>query len=227
MGSSSAFTVGLIKALNCLLGQEMTNFNVAKKAIIFEQKIMNETVGSQDQLATAVGGFNKITFKNRQRFKFHPIKKFKNLKKLEGNLALIYTGKTRTAYKIAKTYAGKLVTMKKNYIKEMVQHVKEGEKIINQGNLDDFGRLLNSAWLIKKKLSNSISNSKLDNLYNYAIQKGAIGGKLLGAGGGGFFLFYIKKEYKKKFIQGSNKIINIPFKFSDTGSEIIYKDLKR
>ena len=79
----------------------------------------------------------------------------------------------------------------------------------------------------KKKLSNSISNSKLDSLYNYAIQKGAIGGKLLGAGGGGFFLFYIKKEHKKKFIQDSNKIIDIPFKFTDTGSEIIYKDLKR
>ena len=227
MGSSSAFTVGLIKALSCLLGQEMTNFNIAKKAIIFEQKIMKETVGSQDQLATAVGGFNKITFKNKQKFKFYPIKKFKNLKKLEDNLALIYTGKTRTAYKIAKTYAGKLVTMKKNYIKEMVQHVKEGEKILNQGNLDDFGKLLNTAWHIKKKLSNSISNSKLDSLYNYAIQKGAIGGKLLGAGGGGFFLFYIKKEHKKKFIQDSNKIIDIPFKFTDTGSEIIYKDLKR
>jgi D-glycero-alpha-D-manno-heptose-7-phosphate kinase len=80
----------------------------------------------------------------------------------------------------------------------MVQHVKEGEKIINQGNLDDFGRLLNSAWLIKKKLSNSISNSKLDNLYNYAIQKGAIGGKLLGAGGGGFFFILHKKRIQKK-----------------------------
>jgi len=227
MGSSSAFTVGLIKALNCLLGQEMTNFNIAKKAIIFEQKIMKETVGSQDQLATAVGGFNKITFKNRQQFDIHPIKKLKKLKELEDNLALIYTGKTRTAYKIAKTYADKLATVKKNYINEMIQHVKEGEKILNHGNLDDFGKLLNSAWIIKKKLSKSISNTKLDSLYNYALQKGAVGGKLLGAGGGGFFLFYIKKEHKKKFIQGSNKIIDVPFKFADKGSEIIYKDLKR
>ena len=109
----------------------------------------------------------------------------------------------------------------------MVQHVKEGEKILNHGNLDDFGKLLNSAWIIKKKLSKSISNTKLDSLYNYALQKGAVGGKLLGAGGGGFFLFYIKKEHKKKFIQGSNKIIDVPFKFTDKGSEIIYKDLKR
>ena len=227
MGSSSAFTVGLIKALNCLFGEKTTNFDIAKKAIIFEQKIMKEIVGSQDQLATAVGGFNKITFKKKQQFKFYPIKKTKNLKKLEDNLVLIYTGKTRTAYKIAKTYVGKLATMKKNYINEMVQHVKEGEKILDQGNIDDFGRLLNSAWLTKKKLSNSISNPKLDSLYNYAIKKGALGGKLLGAGGGGFFLFYIRKEHKKKLIQDSNKIISVPFKFTDTGSEVIYKNLKR
>ena len=227
MGSSSAFTVGLIKTLNCLLNQKTTNFSIAKKAIFFEQKIMKEIVGSQDQIATAVGGFNKITFKKKQQFKLYPIKQTKNLKKLEDNLALIYTGKTRTAYKIAKTYVGKLTTMKQNYIKEMMQHVKQGEKILNQGNVDDFGKLLNSAWLIKKKLSNSISNSKLDSLYDYALKKGAVGGKLLGAGGGGFFLFYIKKEYKKKLIQDSNKIINIPIKFTNIGSEIIYKDLKR
>ena len=227
MGSSSAFTVGLIKALNCLLGQKATNFNIAKKAIIFEQKVMQEIVGSQDQLATAVGGFNKITFKKKQQYKFYRIKKSKILKKLEDNLLLIYTGKKRTAYKIAKTYVGKSITTNKNYIKEMVQHVQEGEKILNQGNVDNFGKLLDSAWKIKKKLSNSISNIKLDNLYDYAKKKGAIGGKLLGAGGGGFFLFYIKKENKKKFIEGSNKIINVPFKFTDTGSEIIYKDLKR
>jgi len=227
MGSSSAFTVGLIKALNCLLGQKATNFNIAKKAIIFEQKVMQEIVGSQDQLATAVGGFNKITLKKKQQYKFYRIKKSKILKKLEDNLLLIYTGKKRTAYKIAKTYVGKSITINKNYIKEMVQHVQEGEKILNQGNVDNFGKLLDSAWKIKKKLSNSISNIKLDNLYDYAIKKGAIGGKLLGAGGGGFFLFYIKKENKKKFIEGSNKIINVPFKFTDTGSEIIYKDLKR
>ena len=109
----------------------------------------------------------------------------------------------------------------------MVQHVQEGEKILNQGNVDDFGKLLDSAWRIKKKLSNSISNVKLNNLYDYAIKKGAIGGKLLGAGGGGFFLFYIKKEHKKKFIEGSSKIINVPFKFTDIGSEIVYKDLNR
>ena len=108
----------------------------------------------------------------------------------------------------------------------MIQHVKEGEKILKQGEVDDFGKLLHSAWLTKKKLSNSISNTKIDNLYEYALKKGALGGKLLGAGGGGFFLFYIKGDYKKKFIQENNKIINIPFKFTNSGSEILFKDIK-
>ena len=227
MGSSSAFTVGLIKTLNCLLGKETSNFNIAKKAIFFEQKIMKEIVGSQDQIATAIGGFNKIIFKKNQKFKFFSIKKNKNLKKLENNLILVYTGEKRTAHKIAKTYASKLATVNKNYINEMIQHVREGENILNQGKIDDFGKLLNSAWKTKKKLSSSISNTKIDSLYEYAIKKGALGGKLLGAGGGGFFLFYMKPDYKKKFIQGSSKIINIPFKFTDIGSEIIFKDLKR
>ena len=227
MGSSSAFTVGLIKTLNCLLGKETSNFNIAKKAIFFEQKIMKEIVGSQDQIATAIGGFNKIIFKKNQKFKFFSIKKNKNLKKLENNLILVYTGEKRTAHKIAKTYASKLATVNKNYINEMIQHVREGENILNQGKIDDFGKLLNSAWKTKKKLSSSISNTKIDSLYEYAIKKGALGGKLLGAGGGGFFLFYMKPDYKKKFIQDSSKIINIPFKFTDIGSEIIFKDLKR
>jgi D-glycero-alpha-D-manno-heptose-7-phosphate kinase len=140
---------------------------------------------------------------------------------------LVYTGKKRTAQKIAKTYVGKLTTTNKNYINEMMQHVKEGEKILKQGEVDDFGKLLHSAWLTKKKLSNSISNTKIDNLYEYALKKGALGGKLLGAGGGGFFLFYIKGNYKKKFIQENNKIINIPFKFTNSGSEILFKDIKK
>ena len=109
----------------------------------------------------------------------------------------------------------------------MIGHVQTGEEILKKGNVDDFGKLLNSAWLTKKKLSSSISNSSIDSLYEHALRKGALGGKLLGAGGGGFFLFYARKEVKKKIIQSNNKIVNIPFKFSEIGSEIIFKDLKR
>ena len=227
MGSSSAFTVGLLKALYFLIKGNISNNNIARKAIFFEQNIMKETVGSQDQLATAMGGFNKITFKKKNKFKFFNLKKAKNLKKLEKNLLLVYTGAKRTAQEIAKTYAGKLTTINKSYIEDMLEHVKTGEEILKKGNVDDFGKLLHSAWLTKKKLSSSISNSSIDSLYDHALRKGALGGKLLGAGGGGFFLFYARKEVKKKITQGNNKIVDIPFKFSDTGSEIIFKDLKR
>ena len=227
MGSSSAFTVGLIKALYCLLNRKISNIEIAKKAIFFEQHIMKEVVGSQDQMIVANGGFNKITFKKNNQINFYNLKKTKNLKKLEKNLLLIYTGVKRTAHEIAKTYAGKLVTTNKGYIQDMVEHVKTGEAILKNGDIDDFGKLLNSAWQTKKKLSASISNTSIDSLYEYAIKKGALGGKLLGAGGGGFFLFYAKEEIKKKIIKSSNKIIDIPFKFSESGSEILFKDLKR
>jgi D-glycero-alpha-D-manno-heptose-7-phosphate kinase len=227
MASSSAFTVGLIKALYCLLNKKISNINIAKKSIYFEQQIMKEIVGSQDQLIVANGGFNKITFKKNDRFTLKKIKKNSNLKKLEDNLMLIYTGAKRTAQEIAKTYVGKLTSANKGYVQDMIEHVKIGEKILKAGKIDDFGKLLHSAWLTKKKLSSSVSNSSIDSLYNYAIKQGALGGKLLGAGGGGFFLFYINKEKKKFFLNKNKKIINIPFNFSEGGSEIVFKDLGR
>lgn len=227
MGSSSAFTVGLIKALYCLLNKKILNIDIAKKAIFFEQQIMKEVVGSQDQMVVANGGFNKITFNKNNKIKLHNLKKVRNLKKLEKNLLLIYTGVRRTAHEIAKTYAGKLLTTNKGYISEMINHVKIGEEILRKGNIDDFGKLLDSAWKTKKKLSKSISNTSIDSLYEYALKNGALGGKLLGAGGGGFFLFYAREGSKNKIIKNNNKIINIPFKFSESGSEILFKDLKR
>ena len=223
MGSSSAFTVGLIKALLSLLDKKISNLDIAKKAIYFEQKVMKEVVGSQDQLATAVGGFNKIIFNKNENYKLNSIK-VKNLYKLENNLLLIYSGSKRTAQKIANTYVKKLTTTNKFFIRNMIDHVNEGEKILKKGNIDDFGKLLHSAWQIKKKLSSSVSNSKIDNLYDLAIKYGSLGGKILGAGGGGFFLFYMKKELQKKFLDNNKKIINVPFKFTNMGTEIIYKN---
>ena len=227
MGSSSAFTVGLINGLYNLLNKKITNYEIAKKAINFEQQVMKETVGSQDQLATAVGGFNKIIFNKNNRFKIIPKKNDNNINRLGNNLLLIYTGKKRIAQNVAKKYSGKLTTINKEYIDTMVQHVAEGEKIIKGNNIDDFGKLLHSAWLTKKKLSTHISSPKLDDMYDYVIQRGALGGKLLGAGGGGFFLFYMRSELKKSFLKKNKKLINVPFKFSNRGTEILFKDLKR
>ena len=224
MGSSSSFVVGLINALFTMDKKNLSKKDLAKRSLFIEQKILNEIVGSQDQIAASYGGFNRIFFKKNNSFKIKKIKINKNLKLLEDNLILIYTSINRTAHYIASSYVKNLTSTKKNYIKEIISHVEEGEKIIKNGNIDDFGRLLNSAWDIKKQLGKSITNNKIDNLYDYALKNGALGGKILGAGGGGFLLLYMKKKDRIKFLNKNNKIINIPFKFSDTGSEIIFKE---
>ena len=226
MGSSSCFTVGLIKAINALNEKTFSKIELAKKAINFEQKIMRETVGSQDQVAASIGGFNKIIFK-KNKINIKKIKKTANIKKLEKNLLLIYTGINRTAHKIANTYALKLSNEKKEYISKICEHVSEGEKLLNTGKIDEFGKLLNNAWYLKKKLSKSISNSKIDDLYSLAIKYGATGGKLLGAGGGGFLLLYMPSKFRKKFFLNNKKLINIPFNFTNEGAQVIFKDLKR
>ena len=224
MGSSSSFVVGLINALFAMGKKNLSKKDLAKRSLFIEQKILNEIVGSQDQIAATYGGFNKISFQKNSSFKIKKIKTNKNLKLLEDNLILIYTSINRTAHHIASSYVKNLTSTKKNYIKEIINHVEEGEKIIKHGNMDDFGKLLNSAWYMKKKLGKSITNNKIDDLYEYALKNGALGGKILGAGGGGFLLLYIKQKDRIKFINKKNKIINIPFKFSDTGSEIIFKE---
>ena len=224
MGSSSSFVVGLINALFAMDKKNLSKKDLAKRSLFIEQKILNEIVGSQDQIAATYGGFNKISFQKNSSFKIKKIKTNKNLKLLEDNLILIYTSINRTAHHIASSYVKNLTSNKKNYIKEIINHVEEGEKIIKHGNMDDFGKLLNSAWYMKKKLGKSITNNKIDNLYEYALKNGALGGKILGAGGGGFLLLYMKQKDRIKFLNKKNKIINIPFKFSDTGSEIIFKE---
>ena len=224
MGSSSSFVVGLINALFKLNKNNLDKKELAKKSLFIEQKILNEMVGSQDQIAAAYGGFNRIFFNKNNSFKLKKIKTNKNLKLLEDNLILIYTSINRNAHDIASGYVKNLKSTKKDYIKEIIDHVEEGEKILKSGNIDDFGRLLNSAWNIKKQLGKSITNNKIDELYDYALKNGALGGKILGAGGGGFLLLYMKKKDRINFLNKNKKIINIPFKFSDTGSEIIFKE---
>ena len=226
MGSSSCFTVGLMKALEEIKERNISKKYLAQKSIYFEQKIMNEIVGSQDQIAASYGGFNKITFK-KNNFRLKKIKNNKSIQKLENNLVLIYTGIHRTAHKIAASYSKKLTTEKKIYINKIISLVDEGEKLINSGNIDGFGELLNNAWHLKKKLSNSITNKKIDQLYQLLIKNGAMGGKLLGAGGGGFLLMYVEKKFRKKFLKKLPNLINIPFKFSSEGSKIIFKNLER
>ncbi len=225
MGSSSSFTVGLMQALYRIKKIKLTKSNLAKKSIHFEQKVMREVVGSQDQTSASFGGFNKITFNKNNSISVKKISSKKNLKKLNENLILIYTGINRTAHKIANQYVNKLTTVKKEHIDRILTYVKEGERILRQGDIDDFGRLLNDAWMEKKALSSLITNSKINQIYEEALKHGALGGKLLGAGGGGFLLMYMKKNERKNFLKKNKKLIDIPFKFTTTGSEIIFDQL--
>ena len=201
---------------------------LAQKSIHFEQKILKDVVGSQDQVAATYGGFNKITFKTGGGFNVHPISiKKKTLDKLNRNLLLVYTGIRRTAHDIAKGYINKLHKSKKSHILQIISLAGEAEKTLRKGDVNNFGKLLHESWLEKKSLSSSITNSSIDEIYDIAINKGALGGKLLGAGGGGFFLFYVPYFRQKNFIKYFRKLITIPFKFSSEGSTILFKNIDK
>ncbi len=224
MGSSSVFVVGLMNALSNYAGKKMSKKELSRRSIIFEQKNLKEVVGSQDQIAAAYGGFNKIYFKTNGDFKIKNFSlKNKNIKKLDKNLLLLYTGLERTAHEIAKSFIHKLQSSKKSHVIEIANFVKEGEKLLLHGDSDSFGRLLHESWIEKKKLSPLITNSSIDNIYNSALNKGALGGKLLGAGGGGFFLFYVPHYKQKYFIKNFSKLITIPFNFTDEKSDILLR----
>ena len=190
----------------------------------FEQKILREVVGSQDQIAASYGGFNKIIFKPDGSFIVNPIKvNKKTIVNLNKNLLLIYTGLPRTAHNIAKTYVEKLKNNKKKNILKILNLVDLAEKALKNDDLNLFAELLHESWLEKKSLGTLISNSKINDIYNHAIKKGALGGKLLGAGGGGFFIFFVPQEKQKNFINSFKNLIHIPFNFSYEGSKLILK----
>ena len=227
MGSSSCFTVGLMQSLCRIKKIKLTKSKLANKSIHFEQKIMREVVGSQDQTSASFGGFNKIMFNKNGSINVKKIASNKNLKKLNENLILIYTGINRTAHKIANRYVNKLTTVKRDQINRIISYVRDGENILNSGEVDDFGRLLHDAWMEKKALSNLISNSKINEIYEKAMEYGALGGKLLGAGGGGFLLMYMKEKQRKVFFKKYRSLINIPFNFTTSGSEVIFDQITR
>ncbi len=222
MGSSSVFVVGLMNVLNNYKKIFINKKKLAVKSIDFEQTTLKETVGSQDQIAAVYGGFNKIIFKTNGDFKVMnlPIHK-KTIKQLNDNLILLYTGIPRTAHHIANTYVNKLKKNKKINILNILNFANEAEIALKKGDVNTFGELLHESWLEKKRLSTFISNSKIDNIYKDAISKGALGGKLLGAGGGGFFVFYVPVSKQKKFIQYFKNLVHIPFNFTNAGSKII------
>lgn len=222
LGSSSSFTVGMLNALSALQGKYISKNELAKQAIYIEQNVLNENVGCQDQIAAAYGGFNKIEFYGIDSFKVSPIIiPEARLNKLQDNLLLFFTGISRFASEIEKS---KIVNFnsKKIELRKMHEMVDVSiDILVNEvKNIDDFGLLLNEGWNYKKSLSNLVSNSEVDEIYNNALKSGALGGKLLGAGGGGFILFYAPKEKHHEIKDKLNHLIHVPFKFENLGSTV-------
>jgi len=225
LGSSSTFTVGFLHALFLMQNKNITKRKLALKAINLEQNIIGESVGSQDQTIASYGGLNQIKFNKSKVIQVEKILlSEKKLKTLEDRLLLCFTGFTRNAEKIAKFQIINTPFKEKELLK-ILDIANKGKKILlnSMMSLDNFGDLLNEQWHIKKSLSNKISNKSIDDIYDAAIKAGALGGKLLGAGGGGFMLFYARKENHNKIKKALKNKLFVPFKFEKNGSQIIYQ----
>lgn len=224
MGSSSSFTVGLLHALYGLKGVAPNKQKLAEEAIHIEQNCIKENVGSQDQVASAIGGFNKIEFLKDGNFVVTPISiEKKRLEQLQNHMMLFFTGFSRFASDIA-AHQIKNIPQKTKELHAMRDMVDEAMLILKRDNdwLGDFGRLLHKSWELKRGLSSEISNNDIDGIYAKARQAGALGGKLLGAGGGGFLLVYARPEYHEKIKTALAPLLHVPFAFETGGSQIIY-----
>jgi len=223
LGSSSSFTVGLLNSLYALKGVIPSKLQLAKEAIHIERDILKESVGAQDQVAAAFGGFNKINFNGKDEIKVEPITIGKErIKQLENHLMLFFTGFSRTASDIAKSQIENTPN-KKRELSLMYQMVDEAIKILNEkGDIKDFGKLLHEAWLLKKSLTDKISTPEIDNIYEKALQAGALGGKLLGAGGGGFMVLFVPPENQPGVREKLKNLLEVKFHFENEGSKIIY-----
>lgn len=222
VGSSSSFTVGCLHALNALQGNLITKRQLALDAIHIEQDLVKENVGSQDQTAAAFGGLNRIDFDDITNIMVTPITLKENIKNnFQNNLMLFFTGFSRTASEVAGTYIPNLPKKNKRELIIMHQMVYTAEQMLINNKLDDFGRLLNDAWKIKKTFSKNISNNIIDEIYSKALNSGALGGKLCGAGSGGFLLLYVPKEKQHIVKKSLRKLLYVPFIFDSLGSQII------
>jgi D-glycero-alpha-D-manno-heptose-7-phosphate kinase len=222
LGSSSSFTVGLINVLKALRGEYVGKKELAQLAIHVEQNVIKETVGSQDQIAAAYGGFNRIDFHTNDKFSVTPlVVKPEKIKDLQSHLMLFFTGFSRFAVEIADSKLKNLAA-KAESLHTIRQMVDEGIDVLqSETDLDDFGRLLHAGWLLKRSLSSKVSNSAIDDIYEAARKAGALGGKILGAGGGGFMLLFVKPELQAQVKEALSSLLHIPFEFEYDGSKIV------
>ena len=225
LGSSSSFTVGLLNALYAVKGQIVENTRLADEAIYIERNLNKEAVGYQDQIIASYGGFNKIIFNKNSSYTVKPIVIPKNrLKKLESNLMLFFTGFSRFSSNITEKHINNI--KKNNKVLESMYGLVEDSINLLQSERDisDVGNLMNETWSLKKTLSDSVSTKDIDIIYSKGIKSGAIGGKILGAGGGGFILFYVPEDKKENVRNALKELIYVPFEFENSGSkEVLYQ----
>lgn len=223
LGTSSSFAVGMLNAFYALKGKYASKKQLADEAIYLERVLCDEAGGWQDQIAASFGGFNRIDF-NADGYSVHPIIISPERKKrLNDNLMMFFTGFTRFSSDIQK--ANHLDDESKTkQLKQMFTLVDEAESILTDQSkdLDDFGRLLDATWKLKRQTGKSVSTNNIDNLYDKGITAGALGGKLLGAGGGGFLVFYVQPEKQMLVKEAMKDLLYIPFKFEDGGTQVIY-----
>lgn len=221
MGSSSTFTVGLLHALHALKGNIPSKGDLARESIYVEQELLKETVGSQDQVLAAFGGLNHVMFHSNNEVTIRPMTLSRErIRELESHLMLFYTGIARTASAVAASYA---IQSRERELAVLGKMVEEGIAILaSRRNIGEFGRLLDEAWQAKRRLSTAVSNHRVGEIYRAAREAGAIGGKLLGAGGGGFMLLFASPGVQPRIREKLAGLIHVPFTFEYSGSQIIY-----
>lgn len=223
LGSSSAFTVGLAHALYGLRGQMVSQEALARDAIHIEQTLIGENVGSQDQVSAAYGGFNRIDFHRDDTFDVSPvILPLHRRDELRDHLMLCFTGFSRIADQIAKSKIDNFKN-RETELKRMREMVEEAIAILadERVSIDEFGKLLDISWKYKRSLSDRVSTPEIDQIYDEAIRAGAIGGKILGAGGGGFMLLFAKPDRHAVIRECLKDLVHVSFKFDDSGSRVV------
>jgi D-glycero-alpha-D-manno-heptose-7-phosphate kinase len=224
LGSSSSFTVGLLHILNAYQGRYVSQEYLATNACDIEINHLGEPIGKQDQYAAAYGGLNFITFQSDESVKVEKIIMRSDVKQqLEESLVMMYTGDTHSANVLLEQQRQAMNHKNKRAVqREMVRYAFELKRTLENDHIDDFGRILHEGWLLKKSLTSSISTSLVDDLYQRGLDAGALGGKLLGAGGGGFILFYCPLEKQDNLRNRMGDIRELRFRFDADGSKIIY-----
>ncbi len=225
LGSSSSFTVGLLHALHGLEGRMPSKRQLAAEAIHVEQDLIGDTVGAQDQVLAAHGGFNHVRFLPDDAITVTPLTlSVARRAELDDHLMLFYTGIKRTASTIAQTYARDMES-KERQLRALGALVDQGiDALSGAGSIALFGELLHEAWQVKRALSDSVSNQSIEEIYEAARTAGAIGGKVLGAGGGGFMVFFVPPSEQARVRQSLRRLIHVPFRFESSGSQIVFFD---